>query len=317
MHTVRQAPVFSAVGRSFSWEDIVEAARVRGDWGELERQTRELLELERVAAAAGQLPSTAEVSGAANAFRYERNLLAADEVERWLARWEITVDDWVAFIRRSLLTVGQADFEPGTSTVDEVARATWVHAVCTGQLMTFARRFAEQVAVHAHLHAEGDPTSLGGETIDLGDEVERFCRSQVTEEKLAAEVAVNLIGWTRLELRYLVHKDPIVLREAALCVTEDGRNLGDVADDAGTGLELARFYLDEVEPSLRTRLLAAGAGDLLGPVAVGDAHWLILVAERVPATLEDDAVRARAARAIAQRALAAEVSNAVRWHEHL
>jgi hypothetical protein len=158
---------------------------------------------------------------------------------------------------------------------------------------------------------------LDGEPVDFGDEVERFCRSQVTEESLAAEVTVNLIGWTRLECRYLVHTDPIVLREAALCVTEDGRDLAAVADDAGLVLELARYYLDDVEPSLRTRLLAAGPGELLGPVAVGDAYWLILVVDRVPATLEDDALRARAARAIAQRALAAEVSRTVRWHEHL
>jgi hypothetical protein len=314
---VREAPVFSAGGRSFNWEDVIEAAGARGDWQELERQTRELLELERLVAAAGELPSTTEVSGAANAFRYERNLLAADELQHWLARWEISVDEWLAFIRRSLLTGRPAVAEDTSVSEGELARATWVRAVCSGELRTFARRFAEQIAVHVRLHDEAAPTSPGGETFEPADEVDRFCRSQLTEQRLATEVAANLIGWTRLECHYLVHQDPVVLREAALCVTEDGRELDEVANDAALELKRVSFYLDDIEPSLRTRLLAARPGDLLEPAPMNDAYWLVLVVDRVPPTLEDAALRARAAQAITQRALAAEVSKTVRWHEHL
>jgi hypothetical protein len=314
--TVREAPVFSAGGRSFKWEDVIDAAREWGEWQALERRTRDLLAAEQLAIEAGELPPGEHVSRAANAFRYERNLLAADEVQRWLDVWGISFDEWLAFTRRSLIRQPQAP-KPDVSVPDqEVARATWVHAVCSGELESFARRLARQVAVHVRPGAERDLLTAGTEA-GSPDEVERFCRSKVTEETLRAEIAANLIGWTRVDCRFLEHPDGVVLREARLCVTEDGRDFEDVARDAGAACKRASVYLDDVEPSLRTRLLSANPGDLLGPFPVEDGHWLVLVVDRAAPTIEDEALRERAARSISERALSAEVGRSVTWHEHL
>ena len=189
-----------------------------------------------------------------------------------------------------------------------------MHAVCSGRLASYALSLAEEVAVHL---GEQPPGSAPDERADWAGERERFCAARLTESALAAEITSNAVGWTGLDLCSLIHPDEMVVREAALCVSQDGRELADVAADAGAGLQETRLLLDDAEPALRTRLMAAGPGELLGPLATGEDHRLVLVLRRVPPSLNDPAVRRRAERTIIERALAGEISRQVTWHEHL
>jgi hypothetical protein len=100
-------------------------------------------------------------------------------------------------------------------------------------------------------------------------------------------------------------------------VTQDGRELADVAVDAGLELRELSCFLEDAEPALRARLLAARPGELIGPLVSGEDHLLVAVLHRTPPTPGDPAVHQRAGEAITRRALAAEVSRQVSWHEHL
>jgi hypothetical protein len=193
-------------------------------------------------------------------------------------------------------------------------RANWVHAVCSGRLAEYARMLAEEVAVHL----SEQPLTLAPERlVALSEKRQRFCEAQLDESALDAEVRNNDIGWTRLDLQYLKHHDEMVVREAALCVRLDGRELADVGKDAGAEMWETSVLLDDAEPMLRTRLLAAGAGELVGSRATESDHLLVLVVRRVPPRLDDPAVRRRAEETIIRRALAAEVNRHVNWHEYL
>lgn len=173
---------------------------------------------------------------------------------------------------------------------------------------------AEEFAVHLR----DQPLTLSpGELAALPDERERFCAEQLRTEVLAAEVTDNQVGWTRLDLRCLTHPDEMVVREAALCVRMDGRELADVTADAGAELQEISLLLDDVEPSRRARLLAAMPGELIGPLATGTDHQLVLVVARAAPTLDDPRVRLRAEDVVIKRALAGEVSRHVNWHERL
>ena len=59
---------------------MIEAARARGDWAALQREVVALLTREREPAAADALPSGLQVKAAATEFRYEHNLVSADEL---------------------------------------------------------------------------------------------------------------------------------------------------------------------------------------------------------------------------------------------
>ena len=99
------------------------------------------------------LPAEA-VRAAATVFRYERNLLAAEELEAWLDARGLTVSDWNGYLRRLVLRERWADeleqieaeFAVGD---DEVEAALRAEAVCTGFLRRAAERLAEDAALAA------------------------------------------------------------------------------------------------------------------------------------------------------------------------
>jgi len=307
----RDTPVFTAGGHRFTWVEVIDAARVRGDWAELELYVVGQLARESELSAVGALPSSAETRSAANDFRYQRKLLSADELEDWLAQWDISVEQWMAEMRRSLLAPTDAD---ATESPEDFERISWVHAVCSGKLARYAQTLAEEVAVHL---GEQPSTPPEADLAALPRRREQFCTAQLREPVLDTEIRNNKIGWTRLDVQLLIHPDEMVVREAAMCVRVDGRDLADAAADAGAQLEDVSLLLDDAEPVLRTRLLAADPGDLFGPLATGEDHRLGRVLRRTPPSLDDPAVRQHAEDTVIRRALAAEVNRHVHWHEHL
>ena len=303
-------PVFSAGGCCFTWVEVIEAARVRGDWAALQQHVAGLLMRESHLAAAGALPTADQTRAAANEFRYRHRLLSADELGEWLARRDISFDDWAAEMQRSLLDPAEPDpaAVPGAN-----ERVDWVHAVCSGKLADYALVFAQEVAVQL---TEDPGSSLGGDMAALPRARANFCAAQLQESTLAAEIRNNTIGWTRVDLQMLIHSDEMVIREAALCVRIDGRELADVAAAAGAPLHEMSVLVDDVEPALRSRLLAAEPGELIGPFATATGHQLGLVQRRTPPSLGDAAQRRRAEETVITRALVSAVNRNVTWHEH-
>jgi len=77
-------PVFSIDDRAYTWRDVVTYARFLGIWDEI---------AERAALVEQADLDPEAVDDAAMTFRRERGLLAADELNAWLERRSITVDD--------------------------------------------------------------------------------------------------------------------------------------------------------------------------------------------------------------------------------
>jgi hypothetical protein len=311
LSTAHSARVFSAGGHCFTWVEVIEWARARGEWAVLEQRVVGLLARERELAATSALPDVAEVQAAADDFRDRHNLLNADELEEWLGRHDVSVEEWKTEILRSLLQhSGDATAMPP----DVVERACWVHGVCSGKLAAYARTLAEEVAVHLR----DQPLTLAPDELPgLSEKRERFCANQLRQHVLAAELTDNQIGWTRLDLQCLTHPDEMAAREAALCVRMDGRKLADVAASAAVELHETSLLLDDAETSLRTRLLAASPGELIGPMATDSGYQLVLVVHRVAPSLDDAMVRLRAEETVIRRALTTEVNRHVNWHERL
>ncbi len=312
-------PVFSGGGRTFTWGDVVSRARAWGDWQQLEARIERLLELEQEAIRSGTAPSAERVTAAVDAFRYEHRLLAGDELQQWLGHWDIAPDELSRQMRLQLLDAAATTSDRRHLDQAELDRATWAAAVCSGAASQFAQRLAEQVAVHLRLMDDrsAPPWAGDGELELLESQVESYSRQALTPTALKAELTANMIGWTRVDYRQLSLGSELAAREAALCIRQDGRAIEEVARDAAAEPSDRRVYIDEVEPALRVRLLAANPGELLGPIQIGNEYRLVLVAARVLPRIDDEAVRERAARGVVQRLLAGEVSRQVRWHEHL
>ncbi|HKI85527.1 MAG TPA: hypothetical protein VKA53_02160, partial [Thermoanaerobaculia bacterium] len=161
MESVAGQTVFRAGNTDFRWEDVIAAAREWGEWPGIEERA-----LERLACLAAETKEStldqATTKQAAKDFRYERDLVTADEMKEWLAKWSLSNEDWTAYIQGSLLRISRRQSLPSlldgfAPEKQQLERAVWAEAVCSGDLERLARRLAERVAVHEKMQTGSDP----------------------------------------------------------------------------------------------------------------------------------------------------------------
>ena len=305
---VLERPVFGAGDHDYRWADVVAAARHWGRWSELERRTADGL------AALAQLPekiAQSELDDSMQAFRYERSLIAAEEMEAWLGHWGLKAKDWSGYLRREVART-RATGE-GASPPDEMD--VWTEAVCSGSLAELARDLAARVAA-----AEAGGVKPGPVESDLArmdEEHTAFVQRALTPEAAAKALELRNADWVRLSYIALEFSEIAMASEAAFLVREDGLTPADVAGRAGVPLHEREAFLEEVEPELSEPLLSAPTGELVGPLHVRDGFALVCVNEKVAPTLADPVIQERLQDEVPRRALEREVRNRVRWHEHL
>ena len=312
--------LFTVAGRTFGWEDVLLAAELRGELGPLERQTRQGRAcVRRLMAEAGVVPAEA-VRAAATVFRYDRNLLAAEELEAWLDARGLSVADWNGYLRRLLLRERWVDelerIESEFAVADEeVEAALLAEAVCSG----FLRREAEQLAEDAALAAADDAVEDSSDRRTLIADLARgaeAARSRVpSPPDVEREVAAHALDWIRIEAETLELADAEAAREAALCVRVDGRPLTEVADECGVPANALVLYLGDAAPELRGALVSARPGELIGPVEHGAGHMLVQVGAKTEPSAEDPELGRRAAAVLAARAVERELRDRVVWHD--
>jgi hypothetical protein len=337
---LRQA-VFSVEAARFDWADVLLAAHLSGEWPALETEIRQGLacltacEDEESEEAA---PEAETLDSASAEFRYARDLVTAEEFEAWLAAHGLTAGAWQDYIERSVLRAECTDrlddlVEAYAVTSEDVWEVLWVEGVCSGRLAQLAQALAARVA--AAEEGRSDPAGADAQRGSLPelpglppDECrdrlarlapfeagfECYRRAVVTPEAVRDQVAAHRLDWIRLEGRYLSFDDESAAREAVLMLREDGLGLEEVAETAALEVRDARLYVDGVAPDARDRFLAARRGEVLGPVALGEAYAVFAFDDKVLPTPEDPEVRQRAEAAVLHGRLDRLVADRVRWH---
>jgi hypothetical protein len=162
-----------AVGsREYVWLDVFLAAMLRGEWREFERR---LLEGLACAAAEGAdrrtiWPDDRQIEEAANAFRYERGLIASDETIAWLDRAGLTFDAWTNYLVRRLLHArcrDQLDDIPQPhATTEKVADVDFAaEGMCSGTFDRFLKTLAGRAAIAA-LRDQADHPAVDHPVVD-------------------------------------------------------------------------------------------------------------------------------------------------------
>jgi hypothetical protein len=291
-------PVFTVGDTVYTWADVVEFARERGDWDRIEAETAAgLAALEAVEA------SQEAVEAAAGSFRRTRNLLSGDELDAWLESRGITVELWLGYIRRQL---ARTEGAPRTATTRAPDEDVWAEAMCSGELDDHARELARMLAVAPRLAYD-----------ELARAYETFCISAATEEAIDREIAASRLDWIRVRGEEGSFASNSVAAEVALCVREDGMALVDAAAAAGVEVVEREIWLEDADPALASLLAAARPGELVGPALTAVGIALVFVREKLPADPADPGVRARAADAVIEQAADRAETDHVVWHEQL
>ena len=313
--SVLERPVFSVADRIYRWQDVLDAGRHWGDLTAVERRAAEGIAALDRAATVGPPLDEAEIEAEEEGFRHEHKLLAAEEMIAWLARWELAYDDWLAYGRRGLararldgrLDDSIASYSPEP---DRVADALWPETVCSGALAEWAWKLAGQLA-----SADAVGISPGSKLADVEQASEERSRRSLTQEAAARTLQARRSDWVQVECTVLELRDEGMAREAALCVAEEGMSLPEIAVRAGVTVAERTLAVEEAEPELAQPLLGATAGDVVGPVAIGDSFVFAAVrGKRIP-SLDDPVVQRRVQEEVRRLAIDAEIGERIRWHE--
>ena len=352
MGTLFGQAVFTVGRQRYFWEDVVLAGLASGEWAVLERDLCHGLACLARAQAEHVLPGNEELRAAAAAFRYERDLISAEEASSWLARWRVQPDYWMDYLRRALLrsrwcaeVASIADRFPPTDT--EIDAARHAEAVCSGTLARLAHGLAERAACTARAEpASINDDSHGAEEVfALSDDllaaaeplgiprahactrlellacVERSYRAVrrrvLNEGAVSSEIRAHQLEWTRVACDSVAFESEAAAREALLCVRADGQSLREVAMAAHRAPTTQHPYLDDLPPGVAERMAGARLGDAFGPLAIDGTFTVLQVSGKILPSENDPEIVARAEASLFSRVAQRELLPVVQWQNAL
>jgi hypothetical protein len=338
VRTILLTKAMSYEERQFEVVDVVLAGLLDGSWQRLERDSAGGVGAELELDARGGRPSAEAVREAGRAYRYERNLLAREDLERWLEARELDLADWHGYLRRTLARGLVASPRSGDATA--VLR---VDALCSGTLLACARRTvagaaalralgrgvmeAEDDAVAALVRSARATAASGLGALDDA-ELERRARLAaglehaqllLADEVAGREAVTRRVGargleWLSLATEELELASDDAAREARMWVQEDGASLAEVAAAAG-GVTANRTRLFADAPDeLRARLVAARPGELVGPVVLEGRFVVVRLLAKERPSADDPTMVARARAELLAEAVDRHSAGRVTWH---
>jgi hypothetical protein len=318
---VAERAVCSVGAERFTWADVVLAAHVRGSWAEFIASVRTGVMADAHARVSGRVPAADDLLAATTKFRYDRNLIAGDDLLEWLAKWGVSTAEWRASLRRALARerlTGDPDEREreDLAAQDSVDAAAWPDAVCSGYLERVARQFGADAALAAEaglpLVGRDAPALLAAFAV-----AERERSRAVTDEAIEREVAGQRLEWLAVRGARLELPDADMVREAAMCIRTDGRSLGEVASECGAAVHDVDMLMADLDETLSPLVLAAREGELIGPLQHGESWVLMTIDRKVPPSVHDATVRQRARERIIRRVEDRAIGRHLTWHEPL
>ena len=276
----------------------------------------------------------AAVEAMVDQFRYESDLISAEEAEAWLELRGMTPEEFQDFFNRrywretlrdkvipdrvdpsrvvpeliGLLQVElllSGSFGPLATGLGRrlVARAAAEAPVGEGRLKAERERFFERLGLEpGGLPAWLKAINRGQDWLEGMLEMEAAyrirCEAILTPERLSRALAAARLPLTRLELERAEFDSADAAREAQLCVREDGLSLEDVAHDSRFPFERIDLLAEDLPEEQRQKLLCAGIGEIQEPAQEGGVFHLSRVLRKTEPTLDDAPVRERVERRI-------------------
>lgn len=329
--------------REYNTRETMDSAFFRGD---LSSMWTEFLNRQAAADRATELDLDLDedaFDAAAEAFRYDHDLITAEETEQWLAARALDLDDFSAYLDRlcwsrskeaAAIAKRTGYFSASAElrdifTVDLIlsdqlrqltTQLSWrLAALCADNNVPAEsaaaeiQRFLDRTQIH--------PDQIGNVLEHLGRD-EEWLNDQVAMEAafrreretliapktLSRELASLRLPLTRFDTEVIQVESRDAAQEALLCVREDGMSLEEVASEGRYPYRHSDFLLEDLEAEGQQRFLSAKSGQLMEPFSRGDGFEVCRVIRRVEPEPNDPAIQSR----IENRAIARHFSELVR-----
>jgi hypothetical protein len=323
-------------GKEYKVRDAIDAALFRG---ELERIWKEFLGRVKAEKRAEELELEVDddaLNEAAEAFRYQHDLIAAEEMEQWLGRRGLTLGEFSDYLGRQYWhrTVGE-EVEPEDSDLTSASadrRGVFTaELMFSGELDRLTTRLmwrlaalaaseeidSERIAVARRMFFDRNEIS----TSELRERLNRMARDDQWFDEILAleaaycqhseallnpqarkrELAMLRLPLTRFEAEVIELESSDAAKEALFCVREDGVSMEEVAAEGRYPYRRIAFLQEDIPSELEQKFLSVAAGDVLEPFVRGDGFELYRITKKVEPQLDDPAVQRRIDQRLVER----------------
>jgi hypothetical protein len=337
--------VFTCGDISYTDRDVIDAAFFRGELESIWKELLLCLECENQSGDAEM--EDAAIDSAVEKFRYDHDLITAEETEQWLEARGLTMDDFGAYFSRKYwgnnlrdkVKAEASDYHSAPVELRELLRA---ELILSDAFERLAMRLAWRVA---------GAREAKEEDVDLGpDKREFFKRVGIDGKKLPAwlnglgrdeqwlnemlrleaiynrtraelltpptrqrELSTLRLPLTRLSVEMLEVESKHAASEAALCVTVDGLSMEDVAKEGRYPFRQTQMLVEDIEPELQQKFLSVPAGSVIDPIARGDGFQLWRIIDKQEPNADDPEVQERVDKRILDLHFTKLVSNHIQW----
>lgn len=342
--------VFSCGNDSYTVRDLIDAAFFRGELNPIWAELLRLIAAEEQAAELDLEIDERTLDEASEKFRYEHDLITAEETERWLEARALTLEEFSDFFVRhhwgSVLqgkaVAEEIDYLTAPADLRELLIA---ELVLSGKLDEMARRLGQRVAAGCEAKGENvEPKLILGErqrfleragiaaaqlTDWLGQlersdpwleemlRLETLFQSKVcaapTPEARAREFRSMRLPLTQFAAEIIELETDDAAREALLCVRNDGLSMAEVANESRYPYRRTEVLLEDLPEDSQQEFVSARPGSVLDPIPRGDSFQLWRVLEKKEPNPDDPAVRERIDQRIIERHFSDLCAKHVQW----
>src|SRR5215475_8668900 len=297
--------------QEYTARDAIEAAIFRGEFEDRWQDFLLHLAAEKRADELELELDESAISAAAEQFRYQHDLITAEETEAWLANRSLTLDDFSDHFARQYCAGTLSDgFSPEQieyGSADSELRELFVaELILSGELEEMTTKFMWRLAAccagreMAPSAIATEEKSFFGRDAKWFNEMlvreatfRRCCETLLVPQARQCELAMLRIALTRFKTDVIEFESRDAAQEALFCVREDGMSMQEVAAEGQYPYRRVDFFLEEIATEAQHRFFSASAGDLLGPLARGDGFELCHILSKIEPQADDPMVKSR------------------------
>lgn len=313
--TASSLTLFTSPGRAITLNDVLHAAELRGDVPLKDEPGKSL--------------DAAAAESASEDWRIEKNLIAGEELDAWLALRHITHDD---FLRHFRGEVPSNDAQRRARWWIEGSLTRWAmrlaHGVAalaaqnippsenqlTQWLAAVSDRFGGKTALHEWLLTRQRDSAWLADLAQIETAYE-ICRVTLLQpESLAKELSSQHFPLHRVTLTVCKVRNEGAARELMLQLRQDtSTTLQQWAERLGFDHFPQQFFIGDLLPVYQQPFLSASAGECLPPMEAQD-HWRVCqLVEKTPPSLDDLEVISRVQKRVLEQEFAERCEGVIHW----
>jgi hypothetical protein len=313
--------------REYTARDTIDAAFFRGELDATWKRFLARVAAEKQADEQDLDPDEAAISAAAEAFRYDHDLITAEETEAWLENRGLTLDDFSDYFCRQYyasvlqdIVADEVEYVSASSALRELFVAELILSGELERMMSdlmwrlaarcaetdrspdlialderkfFDRNRIKPAQLANWLERLGRDLKWFNEMVEMEAAYRRCCDKLLVPRARQRELVTLRLLLTRFETELIELESRDAAREAQFCVREDGMSMEEVATEGGYPYQQVNFVFEDLPTDSQQALLRVSAGDVLEPVPRGDGFELWRLIKKVEPEPDDPNVKVR------------------------